>query len=121
MGTKKSIKELRRGMRQKRVRKSIRGTNDRPRLCVYRSLRYTYAQLVSDEDGKTLFTVSTKSLDSGGKSQRCKESARALGVKIAELAKEKNVENVVFDRNGFLFHGRVAAVAEGAREGGLKF
>ena len=101
--------------RKTSVRKKVRGTDEQPRLCIYRSLRYTYAQLISDESGNVLASASTKGLASGAS----KEGAKELGAKIAGIAKEKNIEKVVFDRNGFLYHGRVAAVAEGAREGGL--
>lgn len=110
-----------RAIRQKRVRKQILGTDEKPRLCVFRSLRYTYAQLISDESGNVLAAASTRSLVAEGKSTGCKESAALLGKRIAELAKEKQIERVVFDRNGYVYHGRVAAVADGAREGGLKF
>jgi large subunit ribosomal protein L18 len=107
--------------RQARVRRKIRGTAERPRLCVYRSLRYTYVQLISDETGSVLGTVSSKSLDTAGASPSSRDSAKLVGAKIAELAKEKSIESVVFDRNGYVYHGRVAAVAEGAREAGLDF
>ena len=107
--------------RQARVRRKVRGTSERPRLCVYRSLRYTYAQLVADDNGTVLGAVSTKSLDTNGASPASKESAKILGQRIAELAKEKSIASVVFDRNGYVYHGRVAAVAEGARESGLEF
>lgn len=119
----KSIAKLRmlaREGRQDRVRRQVRGTNAKPRLTVFRSLRYTYAQLISDENGATIGSVSSRDLEVGEKSTRCKESAKLVGMKIAELAKEKNIEEAVFDRNGYVYHGRIAAVAEGAREGGLK-
>ena len=107
--------------RQVRVRKQIRGTDERPRLCVYRSLHYTYAQIISDDSGAVIASCSTKKKSEEGKSAGGIDSAKALGMRIAELAKEKNVERVVFDRNGYIYHGRVAALAEGAREGGLVF
>lgn len=107
--------------RKQRVRKRVRGTDEKPRLCVYRSLKYTYAQLISDESGKVLGSASTRQVKGEEKSARCVESAKALGIKIAEIAKEKNISRVVFDRNGYLYHGRVAAVADGAREAGLEF
>ena len=106
--------------RQKRVRKTVRGTETSPRLCVYRSERFTYAQLISDESGKVLAAATSKGTVAEGKSPKSKESAKALGVKIAELAKAKDITKAIFDRNGYLYHGRIAAVAEGAREGGLK-
>ncbi|MCB0323482.1 MAG: 50S ribosomal protein L18 [Bdellovibrionales bacterium] len=116
-----SKRELGRQRRQNRVRRKIRGTDERPRLCVYRSLRYTYAQLISDESGSVLGSVTTKGMDLGGVTASSKEGAKVLGQKLAVIAKEKNISNVVFDRNGYVYHGRVAAVAEGAREGGLAF
>lgn len=109
-----------RAKKRRRVRKKITGTAAKPRLCVFRSLKYTYAQLISDEgDCKILASASTKTLEVGKVSRGGKDAAKIVGTKIAELAKEKKIESVVFDRNGYLFHGRVAAVCEGAREGGL--
>jgi len=112
-------REVARARRRKRVRDRVVGTNDKPRLCVFRSNLYTYAQLISDEDGRVLVAASTKGGD--GKSLRNVESAKSLGMKVAELAKAKNIETVVFDRNGYVYHGRIAAVAQGARDGGLQF
>jgi large subunit ribosomal protein L18 len=105
--------------RRRRVRKRVSGTPTRPRLAVYRSNRHIYAQLVDDLSGRTLTAAS--SLDSaagasGGKVQR----AKAVGELIATRAKEAGIEEAVFDRGGFLFHGRVRELAEGAREGGLR-
>jgi large subunit ribosomal protein L18 len=114
--TRKAIRDRKR----KRVRKKIVGTNARPRLCVFRSLRYTYAQLISDDDGKVLASVSSRSLETDGKARGGKDAAKKVGEQIAALAKEKQIESVVFDRNGYIYHGRVAAVCEGAREGGLQ-
>ena len=105
--------------RQKRVRRSVRGTDAVPRVCVFRSLKFTYAQLISDESNTVLATASTRGLG-GEKSAKGIEAAKAVGKKIAELAKEKNVTRAVFDRNGYLYHGRVEAVAAGAREAGLQ-
>jgi len=114
--------------RQKRVRQAIKGSAKRPRLCVYRSLKYTYAQLISDETGEVLGSASTRSIDvaaetkeSTGNGRGSVNSAKALGLEIAKVAKAKNISSVVFDRNGYLYHGRIAAVANGAREGGLDF
>lgn len=120
--------------RQKRVRQAIKGSAKRPRLCVYRSLKYTYAQLISDETGEVLGSASTRSMDvsadakdsngsgdSKGNGRGSVNSAKALGMEIAKVAKAKNISSVVFDRNGYLYHGRIAAVASGAREGGLDF
>ena len=114
-----AVKVQRRLDRQTRVRRQIKGTDAKPRLCVFRSNRYTYAQLISDETGTCLGSVSSQTLVEGGKGARSVELAKQVGTKIAELAKSKQIEAVVFDRNGYLYHGRVAAVAEGAREAGL--
>jgi len=120
MATKKTRSEARL-IRKTRVRKQIKGTGEKPRLCVYRSLKFTYVQLISDETGTVVLSCDSKQTIVGEKSAKSVESAKALGMKVAELAKGKNIENVVFDRNGYLYHGRVKAVADGAREGGLKF
>ena len=113
-----------RDKRRVRIRKKIRGTNERPRLTVYRSLKHIYAQLVDDDSGVTITTVSTQteSVAAQLKERRKKiEAAKLVGMEIARLAKEKNITSVVFDRNGYLYHGRVKAIAEGARENGLQF
>ena len=101
----------------------VRGTDERPRLCVYRSNKHIYAQLISDEKGVTLAAVSTLSPDLADtkKSSKGIEVAKAVGRALAKACKDKNINRVVFDRNGFLYHGQVKAVAEGAREGGLEF
>ncbi len=106
--------------RHKRVRGKISGTASRPRLSVYRSLNNIYAQIIDDVEGKTLVAASSneKSFTEYGGN---KEAARAVGKLIAERAAEKNIEEVVFDRGGYVYQGRVAELAEGAREGGLKF
>lgn len=101
-----------------RVRKKIRGSDERPRLCVFRSAKHIYAQVINDATGKTLFSVSSLNTDGKGTG---KEVAQKVGQEIAKLATAKNVKNVVFDRNGYLYHGRVKSLAEGAREGGLNF
>ncbi len=106
-----------------RVRKKIQGTVERPRLCVFRSSKHIYAQLVDDERGATVAAVSTLSplyLEKTAAKGK-KDAAKSVGVLIAELAKAKGVEQVIFDRNQYRYHGRIKAVAEGAREGGLKF
>lgn len=106
------------------VRKKLRGTPERPRLVVYRSLDHIYAQVIDDVNAKTLITVSTKSKDITEKLKEVKgkiEKSKLIGKIAAEKAASNNINNVVFDRNGYLFHGRVKALAEGAREGGLKF
>ena len=112
-------RQLARSRRQARVRKRVRGTSELPRLTVFRSNKHMYAQVISDETGSTLVAASTLEMTDGGTGNRA--AARKVGARIAELCKERNIERVVFDRNGFLFHGRVKEVAEGAREAGLKF
>src|SRR6188768_1320244 len=107
-----SKRVLGRTMRKTRIRKKIRGTAECPRLCVYRSLRYTYAQVVSDDSGEVLLSVSSKAIGEGEKSASSVDTAKLVGLRVAELAKEKNIDRVVFDRNGYMYHGRVAAVAD---------
>ena len=106
--------------RHKRVRGKISGTAERPRLCVFRSENHIYAQIIDDVAGNTLVAASTveKGFEGNGGNV---EAAKKIGNTIAERALAKGIENVVFDRGGYIFHGRVAALAEGAREGGLKF
>jgi large subunit ribosomal protein L18 len=107
-----------------KIRKKVNGTADRPRLVVYRSLSEIYGQLIDDVAGKTLLSVSSISKDVSEKikSEKGKISkSKIIGKIIAEKAKNENIVNVVFDRNGYLYHGRVKAFADGAREGGLKF
>ena len=106
--------------RHKRVRGTIFGTAQKPRLCVFRSLKNIYAQVIDDENGKTL--ASASSLDKefnqyGGN----KEAAKLVGQAVAKAALEKGITEVVFDRGGYIFHGRVQELADGAREAGLKF
>lgn len=114
----KDIKKNERRLRTKRViRQKLYGTDTRPRLSVFRSNRYIYAQLINDVDGKTLAEANSKTLETA---QAPVEAAKAVGKLIAERAREKGVESAVFDRNGYRYHGRVQAVADGAREGGLK-
>ncbi len=100
-----------------RVRSSITGTAERPRLNVYRSNKAIYAQIVDDTKNHTIVSANSLTINEGTKS----DQAAAVGKILAEKAKENEVEKVVFDRGGYLFHGRVKALAEGAREGGLKF
>ena len=119
MGKKTHTRQEARLKQQSRVRSTVQGTNAKPRLCVFRSHRYTYAQLTSDEGSNVLGAVSSKTLVE--KSAKSVESAKLVGQKIAEIAKEKNITSIVFDRNGYIYHGRVAAVAAGAREAGLVF
>jgi large subunit ribosomal protein L18 len=107
----------RRARRHLRVRKKVMGTPERPRLVVHRSLKHIYAQLVDDMSNRTLMTVSDLAIESGKKGERSTE----VGKQIAARAKEAGITRVVFDRAGYRYHGRVKAVAEGAREGGLEF
>ena len=103
--------------RKVRIRRKVNGTAARPRLVVFRSNVHIYAQIVDDEAGKTLVSASTLVLS--GEALRCnKAGAESVGKEIARLAKEKDIVRVVFDRNGYLYHGRIKAVADGAREGG---
>jgi large subunit ribosomal protein L18 len=106
--------------RHRRVRKKIRGTPERPRLSVFRSSRHIYAQVIDDVHGRTLATASTT--ESGLRSGRTGvvETAKAVGKLVGERAKAAGISSVVFDRGGFKFHGRVAGLAEGAREAGLE-
>ncbi len=108
--------------RKVRIRKKVMGTTERPRLNVFRSTKHIYAQVIDDVKGVTLAAASTATKDlrpslTGKKSDK----AKAVGKALAEACKAKNIEAVVFDRGGFRYHGRVKAVADGAREGGLKF
>jgi len=103
-----------------RVRSKVSGTPERPRLSVFRSANHIYAQIIDDVNGVTLAQASSLSKDFEGSGGN-KEGAKKVGLAIAEKAKVKNIEEVVFDRGGFLYHGRVKELAEGAREGGLKF
>ena len=115
--------DIGRQRRKIRVRKRVVGTDARPRVCVFRSNKHIYAQVISDSQGKTLAAVSTLSEALADRAKKGKgvEAAKQVGLALAQACKEKNIVRVVFDRNGFLFHGRVRAVAEGAREGGLEF
>ena len=109
--------------RKRRVRKSIFGTEERPRLSVFRSARHMYAQVVVDSTGKSLVAASTleKAARDHGPFKSKADAATFVGKLVAERAMEKGVKKVVFDRNGFLYHGRVRALATGAREQGLEF
>jgi large subunit ribosomal protein L18 len=128
---KKESKKEKRYRRHKRVRGEIFGTIERPRLCVFRSAKHIYCQLINDEKGQTLASASDLELKkSKAKGQKTKNKdqrtgkvfvAYEVGKLIAKKAKEKKIEKVVFDRGGYIYHGRVKALAEGAREEGLKF
>jgi large subunit ribosomal protein L18 len=105
--------------RHRRVRAKVTGTGERPRLVVFRSNRGIFAQLVDDESGRTLASASWTALS--GRSGSKSEQANEVGKALAAAAKKAGIERCVFDRGGYLFHGRVKALAEGAREGGLQF
>jgi large subunit ribosomal protein L18 len=107
--------------RHERVRKNIVGTPTRPRLNIYRSGKHIYAQIIDDSVGNTLASASTLDKSLNLTSTKNKEAAKSVGELIAKKALEKGIENVVFDRGGFIYHGRVKELAEGAREAGLKF
>lgn len=105
------------------VRKKVCGTEERPRLCVFRSNSNIYVQIIDDSKGATLLSVSSlsKELEGQIKGKKPVEVSHLIGTETAKKALEKNIKNVVFDRNGFLYHGRIKAVADGAREAGLNF
>ena len=103
--------------RHARVRRKISGTAARPRLNVFRSSKHIYAQIIDDTQGKTLASASSLGLEGGSN----KDAAKQVGLLIAQKAKEAGIVDVVFDRGGYVYHGRVQALAEGAREGGLNF
>ena len=107
--------------RHARVRKHVRGTAERPRLAVYRSNKHISAQIIDDRAGRTLAAASTLEADLRGGGTSNKDAATRVGQLVAQRAREAGVERVVFDRGGFLYHGRAAAVAEAAREAGLEF
>ena len=106
--------------RHTRVRGKISGTPERPRLSVFRSEHHIYAQIIDDVNGVTLASASTVEKNFEGIGSNC-EAATKIGKTVAERALQKGIEQVVFDRGGYVYHGRVQALAEGAREGGLKF
>ena len=112
----KVTKQQKRIRRHNRVRAKVKGTAEMPRLCVFRSNQHITAQVIDDEKGKTIIFASDEKLK-GNKSQKAIEVGKA----IAKLAQEKKISKVVFDRGGFNYHGRVKALADGAREGGLQF
>lgn len=117
-----SVKQEKRIRRHKKIRKDIRGTNDRPRLFVFRSNQHIYVQLIDDDSAKVLMSVSDKDLKAAKTKKEIKsEIAKEVGKLVAEKAIEAKISTVVFDRGGILFHGRVKSIADGAREGGLKF
>ena len=118
-----NFKKQARLKRKKRIRKKVVGTEIRPRLCVFRSTRHIYAQIVDDAKGQTLAAASTleKTVKESSEMENKMNAATLVGKLLAERAIGKGVKQIVFDRNGFLYHGRVKAVSNGARESGLKF
>jgi large subunit ribosomal protein L18 len=119
----KNVKMQARLKRRQRIRTKIAGTGERPRLSVFRSAQHIYAQVIDDTEGRTLAAASSveKTLKEAAAAEKKVAVARHVGKLVAQRAKEKGIQKVVFDRNGFLYHGRVKAVSEGAREAGLIF
>jgi large subunit ribosomal protein L18 len=118
-----NLREVARQKRKARVRTRIFGTEQRPRLSVFRSAKHIYAQIVVDSTGSTILAASSLSPEIKGELEGLKKSdaAKKVGELLGRKAAEKNIRRVVFDRNGFLYHGRIKALAEGARESGLEF
>ncbi|MGE3261074.1 MAG: 50S ribosomal protein L18 [Bacteriovoracia bacterium] len=107
--------------RRKRISFKVKGTAERPRLAVFRSNTAFYAQIIDDDKAQTLVSMATNSKDLKGKAQNTKDGVKALGQALAKKASAAKIDKVVFDRAGYLYHGKVKAFADGAREGGLKF
>lgn len=118
---KHSLSERRREKRKTKIRSRIFGTAERPRLSVFRSNTALYCQIIDDVSGKTLAAAATKSKELKGKVKDNIEGAKAVGEFLAKAALAKSIKEVVFDRNGYLYHGKIKAIADGARAGGLKF
>lgn len=118
-----AVRKVGRLRRHKRVRKKVEGASERPRLSVFRSAKHIYAQIIDDQTGRTLTAVSTLDQELRHKLAGLKKSeqARLVGELLAQRAKERGIRKVVFDRGGYLYHGRVRSLAEGARQGGLEF
>ena len=116
----KNSEEARRA-RHARVRKKVSGTTEIPRLCVYRSLKNIYAQIIDDTTGKTLVSASTLDAELKANYGGNKEAAKAVGMAVAKKALDANIKTVVFDRGGFVYQGKIKALAEAAREAGLEF
>lgn len=115
-------KVIARAKRVKRIRRKISGTPEKPRLTVFKSAKHIYAQVIDDTTGKTLTAMSTVAKDFEGAEEKGKSAqARKVGMLLAEKAKAKGIKRVVFDRGGCIYHGRVKALSDGAREGGLEF
>ena len=119
--TKAQDRRLARGRRHRRVRKRVVGSSDRPRLVVFRSARHIYAQVVDDAAGRTIVAASTLDADLKGQKAKKSDIARRVGALLAQRAKAAGIAKVAFDRGGYAYHGRIAALADGAREGGLEF
>lgn len=120
--TKTNSKITARAKRVSRIRKKISGTDERPRLTVFKSNKHIYAQIIDDVQHKTLVAMSTVEKDFESGDEKGKQgAAKIVGKTIAERAKAKGIEKVVFDRSGYLYHGRVKSLSDGAREGGLQF
>jgi large subunit ribosomal protein L18 len=114
-------KEIRRKGIKKRIRKVVSGTSERPRLSVFRSNKQIYAQLIDDNAGTTLASANSSESEISGNKAHKVELAKLVGISIANKALKAGITSIVFDRGGYLYHGRVKSLAEGAREGGLKF
>ena len=116
-------KTLRRNKIRRRIRSTIRGTAERPRLCVFKSNKHMYAQLIDDRAAVTLAAISTESadLEKELKDKSGMEKAEIVGKQIAKMASDKGIDKAVFDRSGYKYHGKIKALADGAREGGLDF
>ncbi len=109
-----------RGRVRERIRRNLAGTPERPRLAIFKSQKYIYAQVIDDAAGKTIASASSRDKDSGAKGANA-AAAKAVGALIAKRAKDKGINRVVFDRGGYLYHGNVKALADAARENGLEF
>ena len=118
---KPSNKILRRSRIRRRIRTKIKGSADRPRLSIFRSNRQIYAQIIDDDKGVTLASCSSRLNDVNSQPLSKTEQSRLVGQKLAEIAKTKGIEQIIFDRGGYKYHGRIKALAEGVREGGLIF
>lgn len=110
--------KTKRKIRHKKIRAKVFGTVEMPRLSVFRSNKHIFAQIIDDTKGKTLVSVGDLSIKKKDKKENL---ARIVGMELAKLAKEKNIKKIIFDRGGYKYHGRIKALAEGAREAGLKF
>ncbi len=123
MANKSALKRIARFKRKRRIRKNMAGTGERPRLSVFRSAKHIYAQIIDDEKGSTLVSASTcdKEFKQACSKSGNKEAAVLVGKIIGKRALDKGIKQVVFDRNGFLYHGRIKSLSDGAREAGLNF